>query len=598
MKNPSLLWSCSVLAALSASSVAFAQTTTRVSVTTGGAQANSDSAWPAITPSGRFVAFASFATNLVTGDTNGWTDVFVRDLQGPSTEIVSISSSGGTGDFNSEFPSISADGRYIAFESWASNLEPGDSNASDDIYVRDRLAGTTERISVSSLGAEGNWNSRHPSISGDGRYVVFGSIASNLVPGDNNAREDVFLHDRLAGTTVRLSTDAGGTEGNDNSFVPSISTDGRFVTFQSYASNLVPGDTNGHSDIFVRDLVSGTIELVSPGAGATQGNGDSEVPAISADGRFVVFQSLATNLVPGDTNGVRDIFVRDRLNGTTERASVSSGGVQANGVSSDPYEYTAISGDGRFVAFPSLATNLVAGDTNGQEDVFVHDRLTGATERASASTAGAQSNGTSTAVALSGDGRYTLFHSGATNLVAGDTNAVYDVFLRDRAPLVPVGFCFGDGSTGNCPCGNLGLDGRGCENSFSTGGAQLSAAGNASVSADSLVLTSAGELPSASSIFLQSSVQIGPTPFGDGLRCLGGSLRRLYVHAASNGSVSGPITGDLPISARSAQLGDALASGATRYYQVVYRDPTAAYCASPAGGSWNISSGLAVVWGQ
>jgi Tol biopolymer transport system component len=254
-------------------------------------------------------------------------------------------------------------------------------------------AQVTQRLSVDSGGVQGNGNSYSPSTSIDGRYVAFHSHASNLVPGDTNGFYDVFVHDRITGATERVSVSTAGVQGNGDSsygYTPSISSDGRYVAFSSLATNLVSGDTNTFSDVFVRDRQNGTTERVSLDSGGAEGNGDSVAPVISGDGRYVAFESFASNLVAGDTNGTWDVFVRDRLAGTTERASVDSSAAEANGQSHWP----AISSDGRYVAFQSYASNLVAGDTNGFADVFVHDRLNGMTERASVYTAGAQANGT------------------------------------------------------------------------------------------------------------------------------------------------------------------------------------------------------------
>jgi Tol biopolymer transport system component len=233
--------------------------------------------------------------------------------------------------------------------------------------VHDRLTGQTTRVSVASDGAQGNGDSECPSISADGRYVAFASLASNLVPGDTNGRMDIFVHDRLTGQTTRVSVASDGTEGNGDSGFPSISADGRYVAFASLASNLVPGDTNGTWDVFVHDRLTGQTTRVSVASGGAQGNGDSRFPSISADGRYVAFQSYASNLVPGDTNGVLDVFVHDRLTGQTTRVSVASDGTQG-----DSYSFgSSISADGRYVAFASYASNLVPGDTNGWADVFV-----------------------------------------------------------------------------------------------------------------------------------------------------------------------------------------------------------------------------------
>src|SRR5438132_1318959 len=250
-------------------------------------------------------------------------------------------------------------------------------------------AQTTERVSVTSGGTEGNGASLGSALSADGRFVAFDSAATDLVAGDTNGVSDVFVHDRQTGTTERVSVASGGAQGNGSSgligfaFPPALSADGRFIAFVSFATNLVASDTNGATDVFVHDRQTGTTARVSVACGGgTQGNRNSGgffvFPALSVDGRLVAFQSDATNLVVRDTNGATDVFVHDRQTGTTERVSVASGGSQGDSFSAGP----VLSADGRFVAFHDTATNLVARDTNGATDVFVHDRQTGPTERA------------------------------------------------------------------------------------------------------------------------------------------------------------------------------------------------------------------------
>jgi hypothetical protein len=346
---------------------AVAQTTERVSVSSTGDQANRPTQSPRISADGRFVTFASFATNLVAGDTNGSQDIFVHDRESGTTSRVSVASDGTQGSGFS--PSISADGRFVAFLSWASNLVPGDTNNTADVFLRDRQNGTTIRVSVASDGTQANSDSDGASISADGRFVAFTSYASNLVAGDTNDGADVFVHDRQSGTTTRVSIASDGTQGNSRSHATSISADGRFVAFFSFASNLVAGDTNAVPDAFVHDRQTGTTSRVSVASDGTQGNNITYFSSISADGRFVAFFSEASNLVAGDTNEIHDVFVHDRQSGTTSRVSIASDGMQGNDESYDP----SISADGRFVAFNSAASNLVAGDTNGP-DVFVHDR--------------------------------------------------------------------------------------------------------------------------------------------------------------------------------------------------------------------------------
>jgi hypothetical protein len=312
---------------------------------------------------------------------------------------------------------------------------------------------------------------------------------------------------------------------------------------------------------------------------------------LSADGRFLAFV-CASPLVPNDTNGFADVFVRDLRTGSLARVSVDSSGAQADGASSTP----VFSPEGRFVAFDSDATNLVAGDTNGFQDVFVHDLLSGETLRASVDSSGAEGDAASGGPSLSGGASSIAFWSSATNLVANDTNDAPDAFVRDRGPTPPLPFCFGDGSAAPCPCGNSGSAGSGCENSFHTGGGVLAASGLASLSADSLLLVSLGEPPAVASAFLQGSALAPAARLGDGLRCLGGSLRRLYLETSSLGVATAPQPNEPRISARSAALGDAIPLGATRAYQVLYRDPSPAFCPAPTGGTWNLTSGVAIVW--
>lgn len=346
----------------------------RVSVSSAGLEGNTSSGNTGGQPSsvssdGRYVAFDSAASNLVLGDTNLAIDVFVRNLVAGTTTRVSVDSTGAQANGHSTAPSTSADGRYVAFESSASNLVPSDTNGVTDMFLRDLAAGTTSRVSVDSTGGQANGNSRSPSTSPDGRYVAFDSAASNLVLGDTNLATDVFVRDRVAGTTTRVSVDSQGVQGLGGSFRPSISSGGGFIAFDSQASNLVLGDTSGF-DVFVRDLGAGTTTRVSMNETGGQANGNSVGPSISRDGRYVAFGSAASNLVVGDTNLATDVFVRDRVAGTTSRVSVDATGGQANGGSWHP----SISADGRYVTFPSTASNLVPGDTNGAPDVFRYDR--------------------------------------------------------------------------------------------------------------------------------------------------------------------------------------------------------------------------------
>jgi Tol biopolymer transport system component len=355
--------------------------------------------------------------------------VFVYDQQTETLSRVSVASDGTEGNSYAAYPSISADGRYVTFVSDSSNLVIGDTNGSADIFVHDRQAGQTSRVSVASDGTQANSFSRFSSISADGRYVVFDSEASNLVSDDTNGYWDIFVHDRQTGQTSRVSIASDGTEGNERSWYQSyISADGRYVVFSSDATNLVNGDTNNEMDVFVHDRQTGQTSRVSVASDGTQANLLASADSISSDGRYVVFSTMANNLVSDDTNGDFDVFVHDQQTGQTSRVSIAFDGTDANGDSSDAF----ISADGRYVVFSSEAGNLVGNDTNDDGDVFVHDRQTAQTSRVSVAFDGTDANGDSGAASISTDGRYVTFVSWATNLVGGDTNLVQDIFVHDR----------------------------------------------------------------------------------------------------------------------------------------------------------------------
>jgi Tol biopolymer transport system component len=413
--------------------VAAGETTSRVSVTNAERQSNRDSYQGTISTGGRYIAFSSSASNLVAGDTNGRQDVFVRDRLAGTTRRVSVSSAQAEASSDSTQPSISGNGRYVAFSSDASNLVPGDLSGQADIFVRDLHAGTTRRISLGLGGAEAAGSSYSPEISADGKYVAFASTADNLVLGTTNGYIDVFLCELATGTIWQASAGPIATS-DDNSYSPAISANGRYVTYASRTTNLVAGDTNGLADLFSFDRVTGAIQRLSLGAGGAQANGESGLSgsAMSADGRYVSFSSDASNLVSGDTNGVSDIFVRDRVAGVTRRVSVNSAEQQGNADSGFVYR-VGISANGRFIIFNSIASNLVAADTNGLFDIFIRDQVAGTTWRVSVTTSGQQGNSSSTDPEISADGRHMTYTSNSANLVPNDTNADADVFARDQA---------------------------------------------------------------------------------------------------------------------------------------------------------------------
>lgn len=588
----------SVLTAITIfAAVASAQSTQRVSVNSQGVAAMfGPSSRPAISADGRVVAFESYADNLVPGGHSGLPRIYVHDRSTMQTTMVSVSSTGVVANGYSEGCAISADGLVVAYMSRSDNLAPGDTNGLDDVYVHDRSTGSTTCASNGLAGLPGNNRSGYPALSADGRYVALVSEASNLVSGDTNARDDVFVYDRSTGVTTRESVSTSGVQ--SNGFSPlspiiALSADGRFVAFANTATNLDAADTNARADVFVRDRIAGVTERVSLGAGGIQGDGDSMRASISADGRHVAFASIASNLVLGDSNGAADLFVRDRFLHTTERVSIGASGVEQNPGGSIYGLWFQISADGRVVAFQSEAANLVADDTNGSIDVFVRDRQAAKTERVSVSSTGTQGNSHGSWPSISADGRCVAFTSASSNLIAGDVNGQQDVFVRDwLGAEPPVAYCTGDGSGTPCPCGNVGSIWRGCENTQWTGGAQLLGSGAASVSADSFVLE-ASHLPAATTVqFVQAAQRLGTgvgAPFGDGLRCLDGLVVRLGRKSAVSGSARfGAPAGDAPIS----EIGTVQPLGGVLHYQALYRSANA----SCGAGLFNATNALAVRW--
>jgi Tol biopolymer transport system component len=417
----------------------------RVNVGPSGAQANRSTTGAVLSASGRYVAFVSGATHLVRDDSNGTRDVFVRDLRTSWTSRVSLSSTESESNGPSAKPSISADGSVVAFPSSATNLVADDDNDLQDVFVRDRARGTTERASIGATG-EADGASLAALVSANGRTVVFSSDASNLARGDRNGALDVFVVDRTKHmTTTRIGVSADGASA-DRSEASSVDSRGRVVGFRSYAPSLVPHDSNGLADVFTYDRRADVIQRVNVSTVGDEADAATFRGMVSGSGRFVGFRSRANNLVPGDTNDALDVFVHDRLLGLTTRVSVSSAGAEANAAGlrrssrgsmfmSRPF----LSANGRYAAFTSRAANLVVGDTNGTSDVFVHDLWTGRTIRVSLTVHGTEANGDSFVSGISADGRVVAFTSLADNLVPGDTNGRRDVFVAwlRRAPTAP-----------------------------------------------------------------------------------------------------------------------------------------------------------------
>jgi Tol biopolymer transport system component len=383
--------------------------------------------WPSLSDDLRWLAFSSYSENLVAGAANHMRDIFVRDRLGQSFEVASIDDSGSRANGDSRRPSISADGRYVAFESWASNLVPGDTNKRRDIFVRDRLSGTTTRVSVSSSGVQSNGDSANAAISANGRYVAFESTAKNLDPAARNGLTQVYVRDLVAGTTRLVSKVSASVAGNDQSVSPSISGDGVRVAFQTFATNLISMDANGGvPDVLVHDLASGAFLLANVDQSGKQGMGFAIAPAISRNGKRVAFASIDA-LHPADGNGVFDTYVRDLDAGNTLAAGTDASGAFSSRVT----HAHSLSSDGHYVVFLSAAESFVPGDTGGWVDVFRKDLVSGNVELISVSSAGAWAAGNSGHPWISPDGDVVVFTCRDDALTPGDVpDGCSDIYLR------------------------------------------------------------------------------------------------------------------------------------------------------------------------
>jgi uncharacterized repeat protein (TIGR01451 family) len=380
------------------------------------------------------VAFASYSENLLPGDTNTTSDVFLFNVTSGTTSLISVSTNGSTsGSGYSDVPDISSTGRYVAFYSESSDLIGSDGNSSGDIFRRDTVLNTTALVSVSTNGTlPGNSSSYDPDITPDGRFIAFETTATDLFANDlNGLIDDIVLRDMTSNTVELISINGSGTgSGNNYSYDPVISDDARFVAFESSSTNLGPVDLNGQFDVYVRDRSNNTNILCSRNLTATGSGSDiSYDPIISGNGQIVLFYSLATNLLAGDTNGFGDVFAYNTATHTLQRVSIGLGGEAANGES---VNYT-ISADGRYVAFQSYATNLVANDSNQTDDVFLRDLVSGTTTLISANcNNGKSGNGYSVTPSISRDGNYVTFTSTANDLASGSFTGGENIFRYSR----------------------------------------------------------------------------------------------------------------------------------------------------------------------
>jgi Tol biopolymer transport system component len=446
-----------LFAALFLAAPAIGQGLSKVSLSSGGGEANGASTSRSLSGDGSLVAFTSDATDLITGDLNGASDVFLRDRATGTTVLVSANPFGQCGNGSSSAPALSGDGRFCAFVSSASDLVAGDSNGKADIFLRDLTAGTTVLVSVSTAGVQGDGDSSGPWVDWNGDVVAFASAAKNLVPGDSNNFQDIFVRDLSAFATSRVSVATSGAEGNGRSLRATVTHDGLLVCFASAASNLVSGDGNNRSDCFVHDRTTGTTTRVSVASAGPAGNDHSGDPEISGDGSVVVFDSLASNLVPGDTNLDSDVFLHDRASATTVRISVDAAGGE---VDLDSVE-ASVSTDGNVVCFSSQATTLVPGDTNGVADVFIVERDRGLITRISLGVDGSEADADCENPELSNDGYVAIFESAATTLVGGDGAGVRDVFAHATPEVGFVPYGAGLAGSGGFVPALTGVGGRG-----------------------------------------------------------------------------------------------------------------------------------------
>jgi len=404
-----------------------AGTTEKITVGSDGAASNGNSIASAISANGRYVVFDSIASTLTANDTNDTWDIFLRDRELSITRRLSLSVDGGDANDASLDPVISDNASVIVFSSSASNLVANDMNGSSDIFSYSIVDNAIERISVDSSGNESDGDSRLPDVSYNGRFVVFESAAANLVAGDNNQAADVFLYDRANNSIERVSLSHLGEGANGPSYEPAVSDDGRFIVFASDADNLVVNDNNNVKDIFVRDRQENTTRRLSVSSAGLEADADSDTADISGNGKIAVFRSDATNLVAGDTNSAHDIFSYDLQQAKTDRLSVNSLGEEANTAA---FTKPTITVDGRYVAFYSSASNLAANDVNASWDVFVHDRTEQVTHLVSVNNNAMAGDASSFEPYISAYGHYVVFGSVAANLTPEDLNESWDIFLH------------------------------------------------------------------------------------------------------------------------------------------------------------------------
>lgn len=420
--------------------------TERISSSTNGEPANNKAECVSFSADGRYAVFYSDASNLVEGDRNGHTDVFLRDRLLDTTSLVSISSTGLQGNGDSQCASISLDGRYIIYHSKANNLVEGDTNGVQDIFLRNRLTGETTRVSYRANGSQLDQDAFYAYISNDGSYISFVTADRHVIGNDPTDQLDTFVVNTTNGAIVRATVPYTGIEPNSSSW-GALSGDGNSVVILSYATNMVANDTNNYADIFVYDLKQHTMNRASVASNGTQGNNESLSPSISGNGRYVVWQSKATNFVPNDNNNYEDVFIRDMVNNTTSLVSISSSNQQGKDDSYEP----SISDNGQYIAFMSTATNFDSHDTNIWPDVYVRDRIKQKTYLGAVLGDGTVSDSGSALPFISSDGRVIGFRSNSTNF-AGEplplcgNDACSQIYIHDQSLTGTFAITVGNGA--------------------------------------------------------------------------------------------------------------------------------------------------------
>ncbi len=399
---------------------------TLASTSDAGVKGNSDSRTTSFSADGTIAAFSSSATNLDPADTDSFNDAYVKDLVTGELTLASTSDTGVKGNSSSSDVALSGDGRLVAFSSNSTNLDRADTDTFDDVYVKDLVTGDLTLVSTSDTGVKGNRYSYGVALSADGRFVAFSSDASNLDPADNDGFDDLYVKDLVTGDITLASTSDTGVKAIGFSLDAVLSGDGSLVAFSSDATNLDPADTDGSRDVYVKDLLTGGLTLVSTSDTGAKGNGWTSYSALSGDGSLVAFSSDSDNLDPADTDTFYDVFVKDLVTGDLTLVSTSDTGVKGNSFSAG----VALSANGRFLAFSSGSTNLDPADTDSVADVYVKDRATGDLTLVSTSDAGVDGNGYSDDAALSGDGITVAFSSASTNLDPADTDSFTDVYVE------------------------------------------------------------------------------------------------------------------------------------------------------------------------